>query len=903
MMREQTTRKKKLSYLPYKQLGIDLIKKKTRNRLEDSSLRDQCQTSAIRLFSKTKSDSFFEIGKQLKKMTLSNRAFFNYMNKYSKLTQNFTFKIPSIKSYPRKKKPKYLQLFSLQKISHKNDTDGNNDERKNNNNQENIKNNELNIFEYKYVNKSCRMKEKDIIRKKSYGFKYKDTKIILDKTKIKKILSLFQIRDSNINITNIIPKKKIKKRININLHTNKEEKKKSKIFNYFYEGDFLHSAQTQRVKSNIQSRDTKNKNNTVIINDYDINNNIQLLNDMIKDIKTIKSHTFKKTMKYDIKKYYKKEDFSFQVDIDSICLKFMNQDKKENNKYESPQKLYLPFEYLPLFYLLDYTSFKVFLSEIIYFNKKTNLMEINQNEVVLALNKYKKFITLNVINQDSHKKGKIDKITYYCKEKYYHNEYDWIVYINHKSNPEEKTNKENKGEGGEENYESKAEKEIKENKKINYKVKIILPIIKFQIINRKTKIKKYLNKNLLINLIKNNFENWEEKVLCELFMNKKVRNIMNSLGSNKQTFNFSFITKKIFIDKEENKENILNKTKYEFFISNTQKDFSHYLYYSPYSILVLSGKEKGKKFFSHIQLNIKESINLKKYSQYWGYLNTLNKCLIIDKNFQKVHLDLKILEQDPTQFFYLKTNDNYKYKYNNKNRENLRDLENKGILRYKNNEDLEMSLLNCSIVEIEISQIKNDKNFYKVPKNLLEIFLSEKIKDEQNLNIYINEYLEAILFNDEIYNLKGEEINLKRKALNNDGMDELEEEFSPENNHSILPVKTMNKLNAFKASPIDRYYPVLKKGIGSLIAGISFIKRSETKNEKKINIWGIGKRSKIGDKMYKNHNLGRNFDKKFTAFHKKRDSEIIKSHIKEFSFRNKNKSKTEIPKVDKNNQD
>ena len=155
----------------------------------------------------------------------------------------------------------------------------------------------------------------------------------------------------------------------------------------------------------------------------------------------------------------------------------------------------------------------------------------------------------------------------------------------------------------------------------------------------------------------NNFENWEEKVLCELFLNKKFRNIMNSMASTNQTLNISFITKKIFIDKEENKENrenkkyILNKTKYEFFITNTQNDFSHFLYYSPYSVLVLYGKEKGKKFFSHIQLNIKESINLHKYSNFWGYINTLNKCLTIDKINQKVYLDLKILEKDQKRFY------------------------------------------------------------------------------------------------------------------------------------------------------------------------------------------------------------------------------------------------------------
>ena len=74
----------------------------------------------MRPLSQTKNESLFEVDKKLKKVTLSNRTFFNYMNKYTKLTQNFTFKIPDILNYPKKKNPKYLSIFNLQKIGYSN---------------------------------------------------------------------------------------------------------------------------------------------------------------------------------------------------------------------------------------------------------------------------------------------------------------------------------------------------------------------------------------------------------------------------------------------------------------------------------------------------------------------------------------------------------------------------------------------------------------------------------------------------------------------------------------------------------------------------------------------------------------------------------------------------------------
>ena len=943
--REQSA---KTLFLPYKQFGIDIFKKDNNNsnNLTNSIFSKKMTrtpiSSSYRPLSKAKSETLFDIEKKLKKMTLSNRSFFNYMNKYTKLTQNFTFKTPNISIYPKKKNPKYLPIYYLQKVGLDKNVEKeitNDDDKTNNNNEINFGDiNDLNKFapinfddnlvniKDENDNENNNENEDNVIKEKPYGFKYKDTRIVYDKSKMRIKSSLFRNNNSDFNLTNINPSKTYKNRTNFNFHISKEEKSRNRIFKYFYEGDFLETP-NQRPPSKIpHNLGRNNKRKNMIINDNDVNNSIQILYDMIKNIKNINDFSTNKSMKYNIKNYYKKEDFSFQVDIESICLKYIIQDLNESenninnvnekiNENNNSQKLYLPFSYLPIFYLLDYTSFKIFLSEIIYYNKKTNLMEINQNEVISIINKYKKFITLNVINQDPNKKRKMEKITYLCKELHFQNTYDWIIYLNDDNNNhnENEENKNNEGNENNENFEFIEQNEQNEqndledqnlyNKNIIYKVKIKMPIIKFHIINRRMKIKKYLNKNLIIKLLKNDFAKWEENVLCELFMNKQFRNIMNStLATNKQIFNFSLLTKKIFIDRTENKEDLLNKSKYEFFITNAQKDFSHFLYFSPYSILIVYGKEKDKKTFTNIHLNIRESINVNKYSKYWGYMNTLNKCIKIDQNTQKIYLDLKILEKDPKKFFYLKRNENNK----DNNKENIKDFDKLGFIRYKNNEDIEMDLLNCSIVEIQITSVKMDKRYYKVPKTLLEIFLSENIKNE-NLNSHISDFSEFILFNDEILNLRREEIDLRRKAFQNDGTVKLDEDFSSEKHKTIFSFKNLNKLNSFRINPQNRYSnnPGMNKSIGSGINFFSgegnFIKRSETND--KINLAGLGISYKSYEQLYKSQKVGRKFVKKYTVYHRKRESKLSKTNVKEYNNRSPHKNNTNILKIDDNDKD
>jgi len=114
---QKRERSAKNSFLIFKQLGIELNINKDNNTHTFFSLRKRIPLSS-KIY-KSKSASLFEVNKKIKKMALSNKAYFNYMDKYAKLTQNFSFKTPNLSFYPKKKDENYLPIFYLKKKSSK----------------------------------------------------------------------------------------------------------------------------------------------------------------------------------------------------------------------------------------------------------------------------------------------------------------------------------------------------------------------------------------------------------------------------------------------------------------------------------------------------------------------------------------------------------------------------------------------------------------------------------------------------------------------------------------------------------------------------------------------------------------------------------------------------------------
>ena len=94
-----------------------------------------------------------------------------------------------------------------------------------------------------------------------------------------------------------------------------------------------------------------------------------------------------------------------------------------------------------------------------------------------------------------------------------------------------------------------------------FKLKIVLPKIKFSIGNLKIKISKFLNKHIIAYLLKNKFKKWENYIFFDLFSTKKFKIIINLIMLNKY---YQIPLKKIKLNKI---YKVQNKY-YEFFLTH-----------------------------------------------------------------------------------------------------------------------------------------------------------------------------------------------------------------------------------------------------------------------------------------------------------------------------------------------
>lgn len=607
------------------------------------------------LSSKTKDEQeVSSIAKKLKSMTLSNELYSNYMDYYSTLTQDYCFKTPKIANYPLRKNQKYLPIKSQQNFSSKNNSQGTKDS----------------IF-LNFLKDEDQNNTQKVIEKKPYGFKYGETKIRIDRHR------------PNSSYHNTIDGKEFQNLCESNI----------------FESDLLHQIGVKNIDM-YNSHEEQNKN-FKFFNTY-----LEKLNS-IDDILNNNNDNFYKNIEFQARTAIIKQNVNFKLDIYSLCFKFYLLGNKAK-----PQKLFFPFQLLPLFYLLDFKSFKVFISEIIYYDTSKNCLSFIDNDSLLSkIKKYYNFSINNIQNNSAY----INNITYYKNElSYFFLIYDWVI-----------CNKQNK-------TDFKC-----------YKLKITLPKIKFIIDKNDIIIIKHLNKHVVANLIINEFINWEKFILFDLFSNRKFKSLTNSIMLNRREL---INTKKILLNKDPNKHSINNK-QFEFYISEIGENHSNYYLFIPYIILVLTGEYKKK--YQKIYLSLKDSKNLLKFKQHWGTINTLLKCMFIDNITNEIFFRFDILDKISNELYKIIIQENSKTCTNNmvnlrqssskNNLKNIKEKEkekdkDKNKTKYKTN-NLEISVLECSLKKINIMPNKSESHYYKIPEKLLKcIFGIKNYKDLFNTN-------------------------------------------------------------------------------------------------------------------------------------------------------------------------
>ena len=666
------------------------------------------------------------VSKSLKSITLSSQIYSNYIGYYSNLTQIHSFKNPRFDQYPLRKNKDFLAIKFRPSTA-----------RESNNKKLSLLDNKTNS-EIKNNIKEDKTAKKPV-EKKLLNFKYNVIKSRNDKlntyNSYKTGKDFGELCDINLFESKFLKQIGLKK---VDMNNLFEEKQKN--FNFFFE-------YIQRF-------------------------------DHLKNI--FKEDNYHRNTKFSGKTSIKKENMEFKLDIYSLCFKFFS---LGNNKEKESQRLYFPFILMPLFYLLDFTSFKVLLSEIIIFNKSKSCFEyIKENLLINILIKYINYISNSLKN----KNGYINNITYNKKETVYPLIFDWIVTASSlNEDDEENTN-------------------IKSNSRNNYrcyKLKIVLPKIKFVVDNLNIKINKFLNKHIISNLLKNKFKKWELYIFFDLFTTKRFKIITNLIMLNKY---YEIGLKKIKLNKN---YKVQNKD-YEFFLTHIEDNYSKYYTFIPFIILIVFGK-KNKKF-QKINLNMKESINLVKFGKKWGMINTLFKCMFFDKTKDKIFFKFELLEDNDNELYKAITernnqNNNYLKTENLNDKINSNDInviinekeKNKIPIKYKD-KMYEILLLDFTLQKIIITPKDSENKYYTIPQNILNgIFTKKDVNKIFNTSYtdislvakYIGENCNLILTAKESDNIAAEKKMIEEADIENEKsaneMNNSEESENQENKISI----------------------------------------------------------------------------------------------------------------------
>jgi len=496
----------------------------------------------------------------------------------------------------------------------------------------------------------------------------------------------------------------------------------TEVFKYFIEGMFLN--EPERLKSlNID----ENKMETHIFDKSDF----VFYSKYLEDIITNENFTDYKKKEYEIPYFHKNVKMHFSLELKSICLsfeevEFNNQKEKgkekefENNKDQNDfeknydeekgkniQKIYLPFKYFPLFFLLNYSSFKVFISEIISYDKENNKFSIKADDnLKKIIRKYSEYCQ-NKINLYTNENNEsiFKDIIFYENEFHYNYLFQWIIYDNLNT--------------------SKIKTKC-------FRLKIIFPLISLKILNYGITFNKFLNKCVSFELIKNNFIYWDRYILYNLFMYKKLRNTFKYILKQERNYLSFELTSKFIGPIIDN--TISKKNNFDFFITETLSGKNHYYYFASYKATISSLIHREYDLHDSISFQLNDTRKIHKLAKYFGLVGIFNKCLFVNKLTKRYYFSFKYIKD---------INPDYILSFENDNKINKGNIINKKYKQVFRNNGIEYHLIirECLLCE-KIINIFNycELKYYKIPDDLLQYLLNKNnINDNKITSFLIND--------------------------------------------------------------------------------------------------------------------------------------------------------------------
>ena len=270
-----------------------------------------------------------------------------------------------------------------------------------------------------------------------------------------------------------------------------------------------------------------------------------------------------------------------------------------------------------------------------------------------------------------------------------------------------------------------------------------------------------------------------------------------------------------------NKNYKIQPKDYEFFLTQIGDNYSIYYSFIPFIVLIVFGKKEKK--FQKINLNMKESLNLVKFGQKWGMINTLFKCMFFDKTKDKIFFKFQLLEDSDNLLYNtiiqennkndniikmlnlnndINTNNDYIKKVQSRSYSIREKRKDKTQIRYKDSM-YEISLLNCTLKKINITSVNSENNYYTIPQNMLNCIFNIKdinkifnisLFDESLISKYIGENTKSILSAYESNNISEEQKMIKEMKIENDLLkDDMPKFFNIEKQNSRNDQNVFNR--------------------------------------------------------------------------------------------------------------
>ena len=519
-------------------------------------------------------------------------------------------------------------------------------------------------------------------------------------------------------------KKLIMSKSNIeNPETKKMEKIKNftsndnAIFTYFLDGIFL----TDPEKLRYLNIDEKKMHHHPLDND-----DFEFFSKYLENIYKNENFTDVKKKEYEINFFNKLVKLKFILELFSVCFCFEeidinknkteynadNKDDKDNSKYlknekehiKNVQKLYLPFKYIPLIFLLSYSSFKVFISELIFFDDKNNKFHFVDSEIMEnIIKKYSEFCKNKIKMHNIENNQSVFKDIIYNENEFHYNYiFYWIIYDNRCENIKKKI----------------------------FKFKIIFPLISLKIDNYEIIFHKFINKCLIFDLIKTNFISWDRSLLYNLFLDKKLRKSLTNILKRQRNFLlYQFSSKNIgpVID-----NSIAKKNNFDFFLTEISEDlnYNHYYYFAPFKATIMSKTRNKYNIHDSVCLELNEATKIYKLAKHFGLIGIISKCIFYNKYTNKYYFAFKVLH-DITQEIILM------YK---KYEKEMCIINNKCKKDFKiNGVEILLLIRECLLCQKEINNFNYiELKYYKLPYKLFLYVLDEKITDDKTISILVN---------------------------------------------------------------------------------------------------------------------------------------------------------------------